>query len=360
MADKPGEKSQGKVLDSGYFEGAAFSDLLSVLFRKRLTGALQVSRENLVKVLHFQEGALCWVTTDVASEKEALERENGSQLESIVKDIFAWSGGGFRVIQGPAPRRSLPPVNLFALIYEGSASFSSDVLRGLVFRLDGIVLSRSGANALAETVVLGASERKLLAELDGRRTVGELLRAVPTANPGGIRFLYALHCLGEAVPGGPSTSPDGYARAERALIGKVERETPVPSRVDTARMLAAEGSFHRAKSLLSKKNFEAAHAQLVEATQLDGEEGDYHAYLGWTRFQMNPGDPLAVASALEAFAKALELNPRSDKGYLFRGYVHESRGDRAQAQADYERALQCNADSHDALRALRRMNSRVA
>jgi tetratricopeptide (TPR) repeat protein len=286
-------------------------------------------------------------------------------VESAVKDIFSRFGGTFRLVEAPDPGEAvLPPLSVLALIYEGSACLSPDQLRGIAFRLDGVVLPRSASKRVPAELALGDAEKELLAAIDGKRSIGSVLRTAPGADLAGVRLLYALHCTEQSASGLPLGEEISVTPAEslRRPSGEVERQAPAPrlGLADTARLLAAEGRFHRAKALIGRNDFKAAHAELLEATRLDGDEGDYRAYLGWTHFRLSPRDPAAVERALGELEKALELNPQNGKAYLFRGYVRQATGDLAQARSDFERALQSSGNSPEALDALLRMNARVA
>jgi hypothetical protein len=353
-ADEQRTQVLERVLDSGYFDGPAFADLLGVVFRKRLTGTLHVTHQKVTKGIHFLHGVPRWVSTGVPSEREGLRRRPAKQLAAIVTDVFSWFGGSFRLVEGPAPAEMVVPApSVLALIHEGSACFSSDQLRAIAFRLDGVVLPASVASAVPAEQPLGEEEQRLLREIDGSRTIGALLGTV--TDDGGVRLLYALHCVARS-------SPEAQPSDEVQTPPQVAPPAPLPElgRIETGRLLAAEGQFHRAKALLARKKLKAAYARLVEATELDSDEGDYHAYLGWTVFQMSPHNPLALKVAFDELAKAVALNPQGDKGYLLRGYIHEARGELDRARADFEQALQLGQDRHEALRALRRMNERVA
>ena len=135
--DDQRERPHEKVLDSGYFDGPTFSDLLGVVFRKRVTGTLHVTRGNARTSIHFKEGIPRQVTGG-----KGLTPGQKDPVESTVQDIFSGFGGTFRLVEAPAPSEVVPPPSVLALIYEGSACFSPDQLRGLAFRLDGVVLPR--------------------------------------------------------------------------------------------------------------------------------------------------------------------------------------------------------------------------
>lgn len=355
--DDQRERPHEKILDSGYFDGPTFSDLLGVVFRKRVTGTLHVTQGNAQTSIHFKQGIPGRVTGAPFGRKSSAHGQK-NPVESTVQDIFSGFGGTFRLVEAPGLSEVVVrPPSVLALIYEGSACFWPDQLRGIAFRLDGVVLPRSASKRVPAELALGAAERKLLTAIDGKRSVGSVLRTAPGADLAGVRLLYALHCTEQSTSGLSDSEEIGVTPAE-----SVDRQAPAPKLglADTARLLAAEGSFHRAKALIERNDFKTAHAMLLEATRLDGDEGDYRAYLGWTHFRISPKDPAAVERALGELEKALALNPQNGKAYLFRGYIREATGDLTQARSDFERALQSSGNSPEALDALLRMNARVA
>ena len=119
------------------------------------------------------------------------------------------------------------------------------------------------------------------------------------------------------------------------------------------RVLAAEGKFQRGQELLRKRQLREATQAFQEAVNLYDEEGEFHAYLGWCLFQASPGSPQALTLALDAIEKAIRLNPKVDKSYLFLGYIHKATGRADKAERQFEKALQCNPDCLEALHELR-------
>jgi curved DNA-binding protein CbpA len=117
-------------------------------------------------------------------------------------------------------------------------------------------------------------------------------------------------------------------------------------------ILAAEGKFQQGETLLYEGQFAEAHARFQEAVALYDQEGDFHAYLGWSRFQMEPDSRQAALEAIEALARAISLNPRSEKGYLFTGYVYKATGRTDLAERQFEKAIQANPGCEEALQEL--------
>jgi tetratricopeptide (TPR) repeat protein len=80
------------------------------------------------------------------------------------------------------------------------------------------------------------------------------------------------------------------------------------------------------------------------------DEGEFFAWLGWARFQMNPA---LADESLSDIEKSINLNPRLDKSYLFLGYIHKATGRPDKAEKQFEKAIQANPDCTEALRELR-------
>lgn len=122
---------------------------------------------------------------------------------------------------------------------------------------------------------------------------------------------------------------------------------------EVSKILAAEGKFQRGEELLRKKLYRDAHAAFAEAVKLYDQEGEFHAFLGWSLFQTEPRNPKVAQAAMDHLESAIRLNPKVDKSYLFLGYVFKATGRPDKAQQQFERAIQCNPDCTEALRELR-------
>ncbi len=119
------------------------------------------------------------------------------------------------------------------------------------------------------------------------------------------------------------------------------------------KILAAEGKFQKGEELLRQRQLVEAQHLFEEAIALYPDEGEFHAYLGWCRFQQAPHDGAVVDDALNTLEQAISLNPKLDKSYLFTGYIYKATGRPDKAERSFERAIQCNPDCTEALRELR-------
>ncbi|NOZ86199.1 MAG: response regulator [Deltaproteobacteria bacterium] len=119
------------------------------------------------------------------------------------------------------------------------------------------------------------------------------------------------------------------------------------------KILAAEGQFQKGEALLRKKKYDEAVNSFKEAVDLYGDEGEFHAYLGWAQYNSNPGDPSILKKARQHLQTAIRLNPKLDKAYLFLGYIYKSNDQRHLAEQQFEKAIQCNPDCVEALQELK-------
>lgn len=143
--------------------------------------------------------------------------------------------------------------------------------------------------------------------------------------------------------------PGARARYQAEL-----REGGVKHEVGDAvgRMLEAESAFRTGEQLLAGGDLPGAHAAFAEAVRLQPEEGEFLALLGWTTHVRAPADGDAARQALTLLGGAVEKSPALDRAHLYKGHVHKALGQTAEAQGEYEKAVECNPGCTEALREL--------
>ncbi|MBK7865163.1 MAG: DnaJ domain-containing protein [Archangiaceae bacterium] len=155
---------------------------------------------------------------------------------------------------------------------------------------------------------------------------------------------------------------DLISTAHDTLADPIERERYVKELAqgvkrdigdEVGKILAAEGKFQRGEELMRQREYAGAWRHFQDAIALYADEGEFHAWLGWARFQMDPKDTGNVEQATQNIEKAITLNPRLDKAYLFLGYIHKAAGRPDKAEKQFEKAIQSNPDCTEALRELR-------
>lgn len=299
------------------------------------------------------------------------------QLRIKLFEVFAWEAGEYQF----NPRISPPPetisleMSTAAVIYEGvRRHFDVGRMRKLLGSADDLFVQRSPGAVAGLDSELGEEELQLLQAIDGLRTVADL-RALELLSPLDTdRFVYALSCAGvlhltpdpardptavslEPVlsdrAGSASTPP--ASGADGPLIDPAELPTEVKGDWENrvGEIGLAEAKFQLGEELLRERQYRAAHQLFQEAVQIYGQAGQFHAYLGWTLFQMEPDNPASVDSALSSLEKAISLNPAVDKSYLFSGYIYKAVGKLEEAEVSFEKAIQCNPDCTEALEELK-------
>ncbi len=118
------------------------------------------------------------------------------------------------------------------------------------------------------------------------------------------------------------------------------------------RMLEAESAFRTGEQLLAGGDLPGAHAAFAEAARLQPEEGEFLALLGWTTHARAPADGDAARQALTLLGGAVERSPALDRAHLYKGHIHKALGQTAEAQGEYEKAVECNPGCTEALREL--------
>ncbi|MDR0966416.1 MAG: response regulator [Myxococcales bacterium] len=147
------------------------------------------------------------------------------------------------------------------------------------------------------------------------------------------------------------TLVDEEARQRYEL--ELERRVKPLAAETSSNALAAEGKFQRGEALFRQRNYAEAFQFFQEAVALCGDEGVFHAWLGWTAYHLAPSDPATVDRARLQLDRAIQLNPRYDQAHLFRGYIEKENNRPDRAQSHFEHALQANPDCIEALRELR-------
>lgn len=144
---------------------------------------------------------------------------------------------------------------------------------------------------------------------------------------------------------------DSEARAE--YEDGLEKDAFAGVTQDVGRILAAEGRFRRGSQALKKGDWQKAAGLFEEAVSLYPDEGDFHTHLGWALYRATPDDDDVVKDAKKKIERGIQKSPRSDRGYLFLGQLLKATGRGADAQRQFEQAIQCNPDCTEALTELK-------
>lgn len=125
-----------------------------------------------------------------------------------------------------------------------------------------------------------------------------------------------------------------------------------------AQMLTAEAQFQKGESHFRKREYAEALEQFRWALELNPEEGEFHAYYGWTLYLHDRDDDKAYALAQEHLERAQQLSPNSPAGYYLMGLLRKTCGDPRAAERMFKKTLEVNPSHVEANREIRLLNMR--
>ena len=133
------------------------------------------------------------------------------------------------------------------------------------------------------------------------------------------------------------------------------------------KIILAEQHYQNGINYLREKRFTRASDAFKKGVEITNEP-EYIAHYGWAMYNMpdekdldeeelamrgNDSDADFQFQGREHLNRAIQMNPRTEKAYVFLGHVYKRQGLKEFAEKQYEKALICNPNSIEALRELR-------
>jgi len=134
------------------------------------------------------------------------------------------------------------------------------------------------------------------------------------------------------------------------------------------KIIIAEQNFQNGKQYMKEKRYARAAFEFRKAMEITSNEAEYIAHYGWAMYNIPYEEGISEEDAKlfqgespsdlqfqgrEALNRAITINPRSEKAYLFLGSIYKTQGLKEFAEKQYEKALICNPNCIEALRELR-------
>jgi len=133
------------------------------------------------------------------------------------------------------------------------------------------------------------------------------------------------------------------------------------------KIIIAEQHFQNGKQYLKEKRYARAAHEFKNAIEISPNEAEYVSYYGWAMYnipyetditdedqKLFPDSPADLQfNGREALNRAIQINPRAERAYLFLGSIYKKQGLKEFAEKQYEKALICNPNCIEALRELR-------
>jgi CheY-like chemotaxis protein/DnaJ-domain-containing protein 1 len=147
-------------------------------------------------------------------------------------------------------------------------------------------------------------------------------------------------------------------RRQEYLLGRKRAERNAATEEEARRAVDAQRFFQEGERALKQRAYEIALGCFGKSLQYSPEEGEYHAYYGWTLHLCNPDDATMAEEALEHLKRGLKLASDREKPYLLMGRLCKAMGRPGAAEKMFTRAVQIQPNCVEALRELRLINMR--
>lgn len=245
--------------------------------------------------------------------------------------------------------------------------------------------SPSPAAASAQPDKIRALIAERLAVLDGTGDHFALLGVAPEAGPDEIRtryFALARHLHPDRLKAAGVedetkeaqrlfarmneaftvlTDPDKRAKYQQVMRAGGEaavRAREAATEAAVRRALDAEERFRLGEMALRRQQLELALREFQRAVELDPEEADHHAMLGWTTYVAAANKASATPVARGHLQRALEKNPKSVTAYLALGRLARMEGHDGEALKHFQQAVKLEPGNQEATVELRGIESR--
>lgn len=151
-----------------------------------------------------------------------------------------------------------------------------------------------------------------------------------------------------------------YDKSRREYEEQLRRGVIEGDSTSASRILLAEMEFKKGQGYLRVNNFKDAVKSFQTAVNMNPEEGEFYAYLGWAMYNMRDKTPEDAARAREYVSRAISMNPRIAKAYYFIGFIYRVEGNIDAALREFDRALRYDPNLIEPLREMRLINTRIS
>ncbi len=266
----------------------------------------------------------------------ALLEARGHQVLQIAVSLFEWEDGAFAFVEGDAPEDGGVEVDLPIplVIAEGIRSVRNPALFRKRMPFDGWIFETISGEDRRPGVALEPPELYVLRLVDGRRTIGDVIRQSEFGETETLRTIFLLFALGTLKIKARPTSEDGDARLEDGLAAIVRRYNDMFGRVyDT--LMREVGPISEHLLARSLRQLEETHPVVFHRASLGGD-GTVDAGL----LQENvrslggaPGRDLLIQGLNELLYAELYLLRRTlgpqHEGRILRAFRESRRSERA-------------------------------
>jgi tetratricopeptide (TPR) repeat protein len=160
----------------------------------------------------------------------------------------------------------------------------------------------------------------------------------------------------------------GRLSEAHSVLGDARRRAEYVERIDRAargddeklrKIVGAEEAFVTGEIALKKRDWASAQSLFQQAVELNPEEGEHHALLGWAIFH-NPKNSrtAAAAASIKRLERAIQLSPQNARAPYLLGEIYLAQNHLDRAIFCFRRALELRESHPEAERGLRLATSR--
>ncbi|MBI4509811.1 MAG: DnaJ domain-containing protein [Deltaproteobacteria bacterium] len=126
------------------------------------------------------------------------------------------------------------------------------------------------------------------------------------------------------------------------------------------KILSAEEQFRIGEMALRRQLWPQALEAFKKALELNPDEGEHHAMHAWATWCVAPDKDKVLVEVRKGLHKAIELNPQCAQAFFYTGQVFKHSGDLERASAHFQKALDLQPSHVEAEREVRLMEMRRA
>ncbi|MBI4684444.1 MAG: DUF4388 domain-containing protein [Nitrospirae bacterium] len=305
---------------------------INLLTRAKITVVQYYESIRLLEKTGKRHGSIL-VELGYLAHKE-LEDAVNKQVEDIVLSVFKWEDGYFFFeevsfdLNEPITLKS----DIATLIYKGIKKMDSFPQIRNALPLTTILTLAPASGKLLKKFKFEDTDKKIINLIDGKNAVLDILTRLSGDDLETIKVLYALNCIGAAVPAGHSNS-----NKEMILNAISEISTP-------------EALYKKGTELFINRKYTASATAFREAASISPDKAMYHFYLAMSLINTS-----MYKEAEDALVRAIELEPFNEDYYTELGIIYIKQGFGEKAAKTFEFALRINPHNERAQTSLSNM-----
>ncbi|MCE5195514.1 MAG: DUF4388 domain-containing protein [Nitrospiraceae bacterium] len=302
---------------------------ISLLTKGKITVSQYYESIQILKKTGKQHGTIL-IEKGYLSKEEVTSAVK-KHIEEIILGIFRWGGGYLFFEEAPfsIDESIILESEVSPLIYKGIKNIDSFPQIRNALPLSTVLHPSADSDKTIKKLKITSDEEKVLALLDGKRSILDILKYLRGNDLEILKFLYTLKTIGAAFE-------EDRHDTSREFLNDVTRPTNSP-----------EILYKKGIELFMNRKFDQSTDIFHMAVDLNPQKAMYHFYLGLSFLNSSKFE-----EAERALLKAVEIEPFNDDFYTELGILYEKKGLCDKAKKTFEFALRINPHNERARESL--------